>query len=621
MLRALRNQTKSIFFKCFLVLLICGFALWGVGDLTGGAKERKVLTVNNEFVTVEKVINELNRIRYSLPERPNLQEVIKKGLHRNVLQRLEQELLLNSEAKFLKLSVPMTVKTKAISQENAFKDPLGKFSQNKFIQSLKNAGLSETKYLEMITSEANQKQISMPYLLNENYDKKIIKKLLDWQNETREISYEIFEKIESNEITKPSDVVLKKFYTSNKGNYKIPTTRNINYLDIDPSIFEDQVVITQKQINDKYEIEKSSYFFEEEREILQITTQNKNKANEFMNSIDNYNSFDDLAKKYFDLSKNDTNIGFIKKSDLPESSAGKIFNANLNEVVGPINTKFGYSVYKVIKIAKKKDINYEDAVKDVKKKLLKELSVQMLFEKLDEIEDLIAEGNNLEEISKSELFNKKTSIKEIKMVSRNGLIYSYNNDKKFIKKNKIFLANIWKTDVNELSEIFNSNGDTYNLIEVVNENKEELPPFEKIKKNIYNQWLSKEVVLKSKEKTKKIVQKRKNNLPLKAKIERSSKSIDKINDIYLIQKIFDIENKAVNYLHFKDYILAVKILDIKTKNYVLNKEKSQNLHTTLSRSFFNDFSNFYIQNLAVKHKLIRNYSEINDFINAQQLLN
>jgi len=36
MLRALRNQTQSIFFKCFLVLLICGFALWGVGDLTGG---------------------------------------------------------------------------------------------------------------------------------------------------------------------------------------------------------------------------------------------------------------------------------------------------------------------------------------------------------------------------------------------------------------------------------------------------------------------------------------------------------------------------------------------------------------------------------------------------------
>ena len=47
MLRALRNQTQSIFFKCFLVLLICGFALWGVGDLTGGSKEVPILTTKN----------------------------------------------------------------------------------------------------------------------------------------------------------------------------------------------------------------------------------------------------------------------------------------------------------------------------------------------------------------------------------------------------------------------------------------------------------------------------------------------------------------------------------------------------------------------------------------------
>ena len=99
MLRALRNQTKSIFFKCFLVLLICGFALWGVGDLTGGVGEKKVLTVDSDYVTVDKVINELNRIRYSLPERPSLQEAIKKGMHQTVLQKFEQEMLLNSEAK------------------------------------------------------------------------------------------------------------------------------------------------------------------------------------------------------------------------------------------------------------------------------------------------------------------------------------------------------------------------------------------------------------------------------------------------------------------------------------------------------------------------------------------
>jgi hypothetical protein len=46
MLRTLRNQTQSIFFKIFLVLLICGFALWGVGDLTGGNTSKSILKTN-----------------------------------------------------------------------------------------------------------------------------------------------------------------------------------------------------------------------------------------------------------------------------------------------------------------------------------------------------------------------------------------------------------------------------------------------------------------------------------------------------------------------------------------------------------------------------------------------
>ncbi len=619
MLRALRNQTKSIFFKCFLVLLICGFALWGVGDLTGGVGEKKVLIVDSDYVTVEKVINELNRIRYSLPDRPSLQEAIKKGVHQSVLQKFEQEMLLNSEAKSLKLSVPMAVKTKIISQENAFKDPLGKFSQNRFQQSLKNAGLSEAKYLEIINSEANLKQISMPYSFNEIYDDKIIKKLMDWQNESRAINYEIFEMINKNKISKPSDNILKKFYSVNKENYKIPLTRNIKFLEINPSIFEDQVVIDQKQIDEKYEIEKSNYLIQEKREILQITTQDQTKARKFMSLIYKGGDFNDLAKKFFNLSKNDTNLGLLEKSDLPSDSADNIFRAKLNEVLGPIKTKFGFNIYKIIDIAEKKEVNYEDAIKDVKEKLLKELSVEILFEKLDEVEDLIAEGNNLEEISQSELFKNRVPIKKINMISRNGLIYSYLTEKKFLNKNKIFLENVWDTDVYELSEIFNSSEDTYNLIEVIAENSEESPAFAKVKTNIYNDWLNKELILKSIDNAKEVVIKK--NLSSKVIIERSSKSIDKINDPFLINKIFDIKDKEVNYLQSKNYIFAVRVLNTKTKKYTLNKEIYNNLHKTLSRSFFSDFSNFYFQNLASKHKLRRNYAEINKFLNKQEMTN
>ena len=77
MLRSLRNQTQSIFFKCFLVLLICGFALWGVGDLTGGSRGNSVLSVENQNISIEEALNEINRARYMLPDRPSLEEAIK----------------------------------------------------------------------------------------------------------------------------------------------------------------------------------------------------------------------------------------------------------------------------------------------------------------------------------------------------------------------------------------------------------------------------------------------------------------------------------------------------------------------------------------------------------------
>ena len=143
MLRALRNQTKSIFFKCFLVLLICGFALWGVGDLTGGSKGKPVLSLKDKKITLEEVLNEVNRARYMLPERPSMEEALKNGVHINILSKLEQEILINQEANYLNLTVPLSEQMKLIQNEKAFKDPLGKFSQNKFTQSLKNAGLSE----------------------------------------------------------------------------------------------------------------------------------------------------------------------------------------------------------------------------------------------------------------------------------------------------------------------------------------------------------------------------------------------------------------------------------------------------------------------------------------------
>lgn len=612
MLRALRNQTQSIFFKIFLVLLICGFALWGVGDLTGGNTTKPVLITDSKEISIDKAINEINRIRYSSASRPSFNEIFENGTYKTVLNKLEQEILLNSEAEELNLNVPMSVVTQTISQENNFKDPLGKFSQIKFNQSLKNAGLSETKYLEMINTEANLKQISTPFSTNDYYSEKVIKKIMDWQNEIRNIEYDFFDLLTPKDIKRPSEETLTNFYEENKEKYQIPLTRNIQYLEISPNYFTQQVKISDSQINERYKIEKSNYKIDEKREILQVTTQDEEKVKKFFKAVGK-NNFKELALELFNLSENDINLGLVKKTDLPSTNADALFKANLNEIVGPLKTEFGYNVYKIIKIEPEGSIEYSKIIEDIKSKIIKEKSTEVLFEKLDIIEDLLAEGSNLSEIAVSDVFDKKISLNIINKISQNGIIYSYDKEKSLIEKSNNFLKNIWDTNINEMSDIFNSEEDNYVIIQVLKENKEELPSYEITKNLVYNHWLNEAIIKKSIENIKTMLLNKKSKLSKNYSLKRNNKLGD-LNDPYLINEIFNIQNNENNYINFRNKILAVKLLDSKIDNYTFNKDEYQQLNLSFTQSFFNDFGNFYLNHLSSKHNLKRNYKDIENFL-------
>ena len=612
MLRALRNQTQSIFFKIFLVLLICGFALWGVGDLTGGNTTKPVLITDSKEISIDKAINEINRIRYSSASRPSFNEIFENGTYKTVLNKLEQEILLNSEAEELNLNVPMSVVTQTISQENNFKDPLGKFSQIKFNQSLKNAGLSETKYLEMINTEANLKQISTPFSTNDYYSEKVIKKIMDWQNEIRNIEYDFFDLLTPKDIKRPSEETLTNFYEENKEKYQIPLTRNIQYLEISPNYFTQQVKISDSQINERYKIEKSNYKIDERREILQVTTQDEEKVKKFFKAVGK-NNFKELALELFNLSENDINLGLVKKTDLPSTNADALFKANLNEIVGPLKTEFGYNVYKIIKIEPEGSIEYSKIIEDIKSKIIKEKSTEVLFEKLDIIEDLLAEGSNLSEIAVSDVFDKKISLNIINRISQNGIIYSYDKEKSLIAKSNNFLKNIWDTNINEMSDIFNSKEDNYVIIQVLKENKEELPSYEITKNLVYNHWLNEAIIKKSIENIKTMLLNKKSKLSKNYSLKRNNKLGD-LNEPYLINEIFNIQNNEYNYINFRNKILAVKLLDSKIDKYTFNKDEYQQLNLSFTQSFFNDFGNFYLNHLSSKHNLKRNYKDIENFL-------
>ena len=194
------------------------------------------------------------------------------------------------------------------------------------------------------------------------------------------------------------------------------------------------------------------------------------------------------------------------------------------------------------------------------------------------------------------------------------VLFTHMKTTQFLTKNEQFLKNIWNTDINELSEIFNSQDDTYYLIEVIKESNKKTPKYELLERKIFKDWLRKEQIIKSKGQVKNILLSTNNKLSSKISIKRNDKLLNKINDPFLINKIFNVKNKDTNILLSQNNLVAVRVINSRTEDYNFDKKIFNQLNINFSKSFFNDFSNLYVQNLAIKHKLKKNYQEIENFL-------
>jgi peptidyl-prolyl cis-trans isomerase D len=620
MLRTLRNQTQSIFFKAFLVLLIIGFAAWGVGDLSGNSNQNSVLSVGKQKITSEEIINELNKVRYRMQQRPSINEAIKNGILNDIINKFEQEILINAEAKKLNLYVPLNIQTMAIRDEQAFKDPLGKFSQVRFLKSLNNAGLNEEKYLDMINTEAYFKQLSMPISLNKTYNTKIVKKLIEWQNEVREIDYFFLDKIKENKIKVPDANDLQVFYNEYKDLYKIPVTKNFKYIEIQPSDFKKKITVNDKKIKEIYESEITKYTSNEERSLYQVISQDIDKANAFIKKLKENDDFVKLAKDQFSLSKKDIDIGFVKKYELPKETKKQIFDGKTKDVIGPIKTKFGYAIYQLNTINPKKTTSYKDAYAEIKRELLNELSLELLYKDISSIEESIDQGDNLEEIVNSELLNGKFKVKNLDNFAQKGILYLSNGKIKNNNNRKLIADNIWKITSNQISDVIELPKDTFMFVQLIKENKEYTPVFKEIRTDIYKKWVEKEQLIQTELKLKKIVKENKVKFNKLLNIERNQINLtNKIKDKLIINQIFKMKNNKINFIKLKNGVIAIKFINSKTKNYNLKEDTINQLNASLSESFFNDYSNNFIQILGNKHKIKRDYKSLENFISNLDL--
>ena len=476
-----KTSVSKIFVWILLGFLFVGLIGFGTGNLSGNIKT--IGKIGETDITVNQYVRalqtELRNTSQQFGQQLTFQQLQAFGIQQRVLARIVTDKLLENEALKLSLSVnDKTVRDNIVSL-SAFKGPDGSFNQDAYNFALETAGYAKAEFEEEIRAETARNILSQGILSGNVINNLQAEIMASFLLEKRSFNVQILKPGSFKfSIKEPTDEELALFLEENVENYTVPQSKIITYAILEPAMLLDGIDSTDTILRKIYEDQTQEFNKPEQRIVDRISFLTIDDANSVIADINAaVTDFDTLLKDR-NLTYEDVLYGTFTKDQLP---AGKkqVFDAKPGEVVGPVETDLGPSIFRVKEIIPSKKISFEEAKPTLEKDYRLSEATKLIDERIEDSQNLLAAGGTLEELGKeigyrieNILFNSKASMP--------------------ILENRIFNSTAQTAKINDFPEIKElPNGGLFALRvdEIIEARKQEV---DEIREELTDEWQKEE---------------------------------------------------------------------------------------------------------------------------------
>jgi peptidyl-prolyl cis-trans isomerase D len=415
MLAGIRGAANSWLGKIVLIVmfsfLIFSFAIWGIGDIFRGYGTNTVAKIGNTEIGVETYRRAYQQRFYDLQQRSRGltgEQARQFGLDRQVLNQMLGEAALNETGRRLGLGLSDEDVARFLASQAVFKGADGQFSRAAFDNVIREAGLSETAFIQQQKQSMLRQQLGDALTGGFAAPAVVLDMIQRYQTEERSIQYVTVPGAIASTLEAPEDSVLKAYHDQRKAMFRAPEFRKVHFLTVSPAEFAADIAISDQELQAAYErgLVSGQYGTAEKRRIQQITFPDMPSAMAASERIKAGASFQSIADER-QLKPADLDLGQKAKSEISDSAvAAAAFSAELNGVTSPVQGQFGVVLLRVHEITAGTAQPFES----VKAALMTQLSGQRLASdrgirrKIDDVHDRIEElrsaGKTLDDIAK-----------------------------------------------------------------------------------------------------------------------------------------------------------------------------------------------------------------------------
>jgi peptidyl-prolyl cis-trans isomerase D len=251
---------------------------------------------------------------------------------------------------------------KVIASVPAFRENggSGAFSHQLYESALRSQGLTEAGFEAMLRKDLVLNRARNALAGTAFTPSTVLDRLYRLRGEQREISQQVFAPADFLAKVKVEPAEAQAYYDKNKAQFRIPEKVKVEYTLLSLDRVQQQVQITPEQIKQYYEERRAQFDIPEERRARHIlisapssaAPEAKAKAKERAEALaaearQAPKRFADLATKNSEdpgSAAEGGDLGFFPRGRMVKAFDDAVFAAKPGEIVGPIETQFGYHV-------------------------------------------------------------------------------------------------------------------------------------------------------------------------------------------------------------------------------------------------------------------------------------
>lgn len=409
MLQGINRIGKSWVGKVLVAVLfgflIISFAIWGIGDIFRGSVRTQVATVGNVDISAETFRNAYQIEYQNLIRRAGRSitpaQARAFGLEQRVLARLVSDAALAQDTERLGLRIPDSLVIQRIQADPAFHGPGGTFDRPRFVDLLRQTGISEQDYVRDQRGAVARQQLAEGLFGALNVPLAMRETVHRFQTERRSAEYIQLDPKTVGEMPAPSDAQVSSFYEERKASFRAPEYRAMNVMVLDPAKIAKPETVSDEQARDYYaRTQDERYGSPEKRAVQQILFPTRAEAEAASARIKSGTPFETIATER-GVDEATLNLGTLTKAEIVDpATAEAAFALAEGGVSEPIEGRFGPALLRVTKIEPSTRKPFEEVSAEIKNEIARERARTEAKTLHDAIEDERAGAKPLGEIAK-----------------------------------------------------------------------------------------------------------------------------------------------------------------------------------------------------------------------------